>query len=264
MRKSFVEPELIEYSTFDQRKIPAFYYRAKSESNQRSPVIIHIHGGPESQVQAAFNPLFHYWANELKISVLAPNVRGSNGYGKSYLMMDNGRKREDSVKDIGKLLDWIGTRPELDPERVAVWGQSYGGYMVLASMTHFNDRLRCAADIYGISNFVTFLESTEKYRRDLRRAEYGDEQNPEMRKFLQQISPLNNAQRISKPLLVIQGKNDPRVPLSESEQFVKAIRKNGGVAWYIMFKDEGHGVKKKVNRDFYYNAASLFLQSYLK
>ncbi len=261
--ESFVEPELIQYSTFDQRKIPAFYYRARGDSNQRSPVIIHIHGGPESQVQAAFNPLFHYWANELKISVLAPNVRGSNGYGKSYLLLDNARKREDSVKDIGKLLDWIDTRTELDPKRVAVYGQSYGGYMVLASMTHFNDRLRCAVDLYGISNFVTFLESTEQYRRDLRRAEYGDEQNPEMRKFLQEISPLNHARRISKPLLVFQGKNDPRVPLSESEQFVQAIRKNGGLVWYIMAKDEGHGLNKKVNRDFNHNAVSLFFQKYL-
>lgn len=261
--ESFVEPELIEYSTFDGRKIPAFYYRSRSESNHRSPVVIHIHGGPESQVQTAFNPLFQYWVNELKISVLAPNVRGSNGYGKSYLMMDNTGKREDSVKDIGKLLDWIVTRPELDPKRVAVYGQSYGGYMVLASMTHYNDRLCCAVDIYGISNFVTFLESTEQYRRDLRRAEYGDERNPEMRSFLQEISPLNNAQRISKPLLVIQGKNDPRVPLSESEQFVKAIRKNGGVVWYILFKDEGHGIKKKENRDFQYNAVGLFFLKYL-
>ena len=258
---AFVEPQLIQYPSFDGKQIPAFYYRAKNKTP--SSVVIYIHGGPESQIQATFYPIIQYWVNELGISVLTPNVRGSNGYGKNYLMLDNGRKREDSVKDIGKLLDWIGTRPELDAKRVAVYGGSYGGYMVLASMTHFNDRLRCAVDIVGISNFVTFLESTEAYRRDLRRAEYGDERDPEMRKILQEISPLNRTDRISKPILVIQGKNDPRVPVSESEQLVQAIRKNGGSVWYIMAKDEGHGFKKKVNRDFYYNAVSLFFQKHL-
>jgi dipeptidyl aminopeptidase/acylaminoacyl peptidase len=265
---TFVEPELVHYPTFDQvngrpREIPVFYYRPRIEGNQRAPVIIHIHGGPESQVRASFNPLFQYWINELKAAVLAPNVRGSNGYGKNYLLLDNATRREESVKDIGKLLDWIATRPELDSKRVAVYGGSYGGYMVLSSMTHYNDRLRCAVEMYGISNYVTFLRNTEDYRRDLRRAEYGDEQDPKIQKFLESISPLTNAHRISKPLLVVQGKNDPRVPLTESEQLVKAVRKSGSVVWYIMAKDEGHGFKKKVNRDYIYNAINLFFQKHL-
>jgi dipeptidyl aminopeptidase/acylaminoacyl peptidase len=192
-----------------------------------------------------------------------PNVRGSSGYGKSYLLLDNGAKREDSVKDIGSLLDWIATRPELDKSRVAVSGGSYGGFMVLATMAAYADRLRCGVDVVGISNFVTFLENTEAYRRDLRRAEYGDERDPEMRKLLLSISPMTNAARIVDPLFVVQGKNDPRVPFTEAEQIVATVRKNGTPVWYEMALDEGHGFQKKTNRDHYQNATILFLEEYL-
>ena len=267
----FVAPELVEYETFDRvatdggdgerRKIPAFYYRPQGEGPW--PVVVQIHGGPESQYRPSFNARIQYLVGELGIAVLAPNVRGSSGYGKSYVQLDNGMKREDSVKDIGALLDWIATRPELDAERVAVFGGSYGGYMVLAAMTHYNDRLRGAIDIVGISNFVTFLENTKDYRRDLRRVEYGDERDPEMRAFLEKISPSNNAHKITKPLFIAQGLNDPRVPASEAEQILAAVRGNGGEPWYFLAKDEGHGFAKKSNRDEFTCAASLFLEEIL-
>jgi dipeptidyl aminopeptidase/acylaminoacyl peptidase len=187
-------------------------------------------------------------------------VRGSSGYGKTYLQLDDGVLREDSVRDIGALLDWIATQPDLDPERVIVYGGSYGGYMVLASLVHFDARLLGGVSIVGISNFVTFLENTESYRRDLRRAEYGDERDPQMREFLHAISPLNNAERIRSPLFVAQGYNDPRVPYTESEQIVSAVRDNDVEVWYLLAMDEGHGFARKPNRDFFQAATVVFFQ----
>jgi dipeptidyl aminopeptidase/acylaminoacyl peptidase len=195
--------------------------------------------------------------------VVIPNVRGSAGYGKSYLALDNGFKREDSVRDIGALLDWIGTQADLDASRIAVFGGSYGGYMVLASAVHYSDRLKAAVDIVGISNFVTFLENTQDYRRDLRRVEYGDERDPEMRAHLEKISPLNNVDKIKIPMLVVQGENDPRVPVTEAKQMVAALREQGQRVWYMNALNEGHGYRKKENRDIYQQATVLFLREYL-
>lgn len=262
----FVSPELVHYETFDEvngskRKIPAFYYKPQMPPQPKYPVLISIHGGPASQFRPSFNPFIQYAINEIGAAVIAPNVRGSNGYGKQYLQLDDGMLREDSVKDIGALLDWIATQPELDPNRVIVEGGSYGGYMVLASMVHFRERLLAGIDIVGISNFVTFLESTSEYRRDLRRAEYGDERIPEMREFLTKISPLTNASGINKPMLISQGLNDPRVPAGESEQIVQAIRANNIAVWYFLAKDEGHGFRKQTNRELYNQAAVLFLMT---
>ncbi|HKY91479.1 MAG TPA: S9 family peptidase [Nevskiaceae bacterium] len=257
----FVEPELVHFKSFDERAIPAFYYRAPQPGPR--PVLIQIHGGPEAQALPTFNPVTEFLVREMGISVLYPNVRGSDGYGKTYLRLDNDRLRENSVKDIGALLDWIAKRPELDASRVAVAGGSYGGYMTLASLTHYNDRLACGVDTVGISNFVTFLTNTQDYRRDLRRVEYGDERDPQMRAFLESISPTTNAHRITKPLFVLQGANDPRVPASEAEQIVKTVRGNGGDVWYALAKDEGHGFAKKANRDFAQNTTLMFLQQCL-
>lgn len=262
----FVIPELIQYPTFDgvdgnPRMIPAFIYKPNGKGPH--PVIIDIHGGPEGQAVPSFNPINQYYVNEMGIAVIEPNVRGSTGYGKSYLALDNGYNRENSVKDIGALLDWIEKQPDLDTKRIAVTGGSYGGYMVLSSMFNYNDRIRCGVDIVGISNFVTFLESTQEYRRDLRRVEYGDERDPEMREFLNSISPTTNAHKITKPLFVVQGLNDPRVPYTEAEQIVDIVRKNGGKVWYLLAKDEGHGFRKKTNRDFYIWSEVLFLEEYL-
>ncbi len=262
----FVEPTLVRYPTFDQvdgqpRQIPAFFYRPQGKGP--FPVLIHIHGGPESQTRPYFSSFTQYLVNEMGIAVLAPNVRGSSGYGKTWLQLDNGFLREDSVKDIGALLDWIARQKDLDAGRVAVMGGSYGGYMTLASMTRYNDRLRAGVDVVGISNFVTFLQNTQDYRRDRRRVEYGDERDPEMRAFLESISPTSNAHKITRPLFVVQGQNDPRVPVTEAEQMVEVIRRNGGAVWYLMAKDEGHGFAKKANRDFYLQSVVLFLQKHL-
>ncbi len=264
---AFVAPELVDFPTFDEvagkpRRIPAFYYRPATGSGP-FPVVVMIHGGPESQIRPWFSSVVQSWVRELGVAVVAPNVRGSSGYGKDYLLLDNGMKREDSVKDIGALLDWVKTRPELDAGRVAVYGGSYGGYMVLAAMARYPDRLRAGAEIVGISNFVTFLESTQEYRRDLRRAEYGDERDPKLRKFLEAISPTTLADRITKPLFVTQGLNDPRVPASESEQIVRVVRGRGAPVWYLLARDEGHGFSKKKNRDYYTGALALFWQRHL-
>lgn len=264
--EKFVDAELIHYPTFDmengkQRTIPAFYYKPRKQGPH--PVLISIHGGPEGQYTPGFNSFIQYLVNEMGIAVLAPNVRGSAGYGKTYLQMDNGFKREESVQDIGKLIEWIKTQPELDASGICVYGGSYGGYMVLASLMHFNDQLKCGIDVVGISNFVTFLENTQDYRRDLRRAEYGDERDPEMREYLESIAPAKHADKLNKPLFVIQGLNDPRVPVTESEQMVAEIRKSGGKVWYLMAKDEGHGFQKKVNRDYQLNAIVMFLEQNL-
>jgi dipeptidyl aminopeptidase/acylaminoacyl peptidase len=261
-REAFVTPSLIEYPSFDGKQIPAWIYKPKT-TGKKLPVVVLIHGGPEAQYQPGFSSLIQYWVNELGVAVIAPNVRGSSGYGKSYLLLDNGFAREDSVKDIGGLLDWIAKQPDLDAARVAVDGGSYGGYMVLATITMFPERIRCAVDVVGISNFVTFLEKTEAYRRDLRRAEYGDERDPKMREFLTKTAPLTNAAKIKSPLFVVQGANDPRVPINESEQMVQTVRKNGGKVWYLVAKDEGHGFKKKTNVDYYNAATSLFFETHL-
>jgi len=262
----FVQPRLVHYPSFDlagevPRQIPAFVY--EPQGTGPFPVIIYIHGGPESQYRPTFSNIFQSWVNELGAAVIAPNVRGSLGYGNDYLSLDDGMKREDAVRDIGALLDWIEAQPQLDAGRVAVYGGSYGGYMALASAVHYSDRLRAAVDIVGISNFVSFLESTQDYRRDLRRQEYGDERDPEMRAFLQSISPLNHVERIKVPLLVVQGQNDPRVPVTESEQIVNALRDRGQPVWYMSALNEGHRYERKENRDAYEQAALLFLQKYL-
>ena len=259
----FAKPEPIRWKSFDGREVYGFLYRPPAKFSGPRPVILNIHGGPESQFQPGYLGRNNYLINELGVAMIFPNVRGSAGFGKTYLASDNWEKREDSVKDIGTLLDWIATQPKLDAARVMVMGGSYGGYMTLASMTHFNDRLRGGIDVVGISNFVTFLERTEGYRRDLRRVEYGDERDPKMREILQAISPTNNVDKITKPMFIVQGKNDPRVPLQEAEQMVAALRKKGGTCWYLMAKDEGHGFGKKKNADFQFYAMVRFIQEVL-
>ena len=223
-------------------------------------MIIDIHGGPEAQSRPGFNPTYQQWIADLGAAVIVPNVRGSTGYGKDYVALDNGPLRQNSVRDIGALLDWIATQPDLDPERVVVHGGSYGGFMVLASLAAYSDRLAGAVDIVGISSFVSFLENTEGYRRDLRRVEYGDERDPAMRAVFEAISPLNLTDRMQKPLLVIQGANDPRVPRSEAEQIVSAVRGHGRPVWYLLAMDEGHGFRKKSNADAQAETTNLFLR----
>ncbi|MEM1390420.1 MAG: prolyl oligopeptidase family serine peptidase [Pseudomonadota bacterium] len=257
----FITPSLFTYPNADGMDIPAFKYVPEGEGPH--PVIIQIHGGPEGQSRPGFSTTYQYWASELGLAVVVPNVRGSSGYGKTYVSMDNGINRKKSVEDIGALLDWIETQPDLDKDRVIVYGGSYGGYMVLASMIDYGDRLAGGVNIVGISDFKTFLENTKGYRRDLRRAEYGDERDPEIAAFFEEISPLGNADKINKPIFIIQGFNDPRVPYTEAEQILEAVKENDVETWFLMAMDEGHGFRKKSNRDFQRESVTLFLQDVL-
>jgi dipeptidyl aminopeptidase/acylaminoacyl peptidase len=257
------DAELIRWKTFDGRSISGFLYRPPKKFMGRRPVLIEIHGGPEGQARPGFLDSENYYLNELGIVVIQPNVRGSTGYGKVFTKLDNGFLREGTYKDINALLDWIATQPDLDASRVALTGGSYGGHMTLAVSTFYSDRIRCSIDIVGPSNLVTLLENTEAYRQDLRRVEYGDERDPKMREFLERIAPMNNIEKIKKPMFVVAGKNDPRVPVSESDQVVAGLKKQGTPVWYLMAKDEGHGFQKKANRDFQFYATVQFLQEYL-
>jgi dipeptidyl aminopeptidase/acylaminoacyl peptidase len=260
---SFPEPELVHWKSFDGKPISGFLYKPAAKFTGKRPVLVAIHGGPEGQSQPTFLKRENYYVNDLGIAVIFPNVRGSTGYGKTFSLLDNGFKREDTYKDINALFDWIGTRADLDADRIAVMGGSYGGHMTLAISTFYSERIRCSIDIVGMSNLVTFLEHTEGYRRDLRRVEYGDERDPKMHEFLEKIAPMNNIEKIKKPMLVVAGKNDPRVPVSESEQIFGALKKQGTPAWYLMAKDEGHGFRKKQNQDFQFYTMIEFLQEYL-
>jgi dipeptidyl aminopeptidase/acylaminoacyl peptidase len=258
----FVVPLLKEFPTFDRvdgkaRLVPLYVYQPTTSGPH--PVLISLHGGPESQFRPGFDPWIQYVVNELGFAVIAPNVRGSSGYGKNYMSLDNGMLREDAVKDVGALLVWIGMQSSFDAKHVVVAGGSYGGYLALATLVNYSDRLRGGVDVAGIADFVSFLTNTAPYRQNQRRAEYGDERDLEMRSFLRRISPLTNADRITRPLLVVHGKNDPRVPLSEAEQIVNRLRAKGRDVWYLLAADEGHGYRKKQNRDAYYETFAQFL-----
>jgi dipeptidyl aminopeptidase/acylaminoacyl peptidase len=254
----------VAWKTFDGREITGFLYGPDAAKFPgKRPVVVDIHGGPEGQERPGWLGRDNYLVQELGVAMIFPNVRGSTGYGKSFSLLDNGFLREGTYKDIGALFDWIATRPDLDASRVMVQGGSYGGHMTLAVAYLYSDRIRCAVDVVGISNLVTFLEHTSGYRQDLRRVEYGDERDPKMRAFLERIAPMTNAEKIRKPLFVVQGYNDPRVPRSESEQMVARIRATGTPVWYLMAKDEGHGFGKKANRDFQFEATVRFMQEFL-
>ena len=259
----FPQAELVRWKSFDGKMISGFLYQPPATFTGKRPVLVVIHGGPEGQSQPTFLGRANYLLNELGISLIYPNVRGSTGYGKTFSLLDNGFKREDTYKDVNALFDWIATQPGLDSERIAVTGGSYGGHMTLAVSTFYSDRIRCSVDIVGMSNLVTFLEHTEAYRRELRRVEYGDERDPKTRGFLEKIAPMNNIDKIKKPMLVIAGKNDPRVPVSESQQIADALKKQGTPVWLLIAKDEGHGYRKKPNQDFQFYATVEFLQEYL-
>jgi dipeptidyl aminopeptidase/acylaminoacyl peptidase len=257
------EPELVKWKSFDGRTISGYLYLPAARFSGPRPVVITIHGGPEAQFRPGFPGRNRYLLEQMGVAILLPNVRGSTGYGKTFTKLDNGLLREDSVKDIGALLEWIGTRADLDAKRVMVTGGSYGGYMSLAVSYHYADRLRCSVDVVGISNFISFLERTEAYRRDLRRPEYGDERDPAIRAFFQKVSPLFNAQKITKPMFVIQGQNDPRVPTFEAQQIVATLKKQKTPVWYLLAKDEGHGFAKKKNADYQFYATLAFMRRFL-
>jgi dipeptidyl aminopeptidase/acylaminoacyl peptidase len=260
-----VEPEFIEVKSFDGQKVSGFLYRPdpKKFAGPR-PLIINIHGGPEAQWTPGFLGRSNYLLNELGIAIFYPNVRGSTGFGKTFVGLDNGPfKREDSVKDIGAYLDHLQKDAGLDKARFAVTGGSYGGYMCYAVAIRYGEQLKGANCVVAISNFVTFLENTQSYRRDLRRVEYGDERDPVQRKKLTEISPLTSVSRLNIPLLVVTGSNDPRVPQSEADQMVAAVRAKGQPAWHLVGTDEGHGFAKKVNQDYNFYVNLMFWQKTL-
>ncbi len=260
----FVIPRVAQFPTFDRqegrvRQEPAYVYEPAGGGPH--PVLILLHGGPESQFRPGFDPWIQYVVNELGFAVVAPNIRGSSGYGKSYLALDNGMLRDDVVKDLGALIVWVGLQSSFDAKHVVVAGASYGGYLALTALANYGDRLIGGVDMAGITDFISFLTNTAPYRQNLRRAEYGDERDPDVRALLRRLSPLTNADRISRPLLVVHGKNDPRVPLSEAEQLVNRLRGRGAEVWYLQARDEGHGFRKKQNRDAYYRTFAQFLKS---
>ncbi|WP_297986149.1 alpha/beta fold hydrolase [uncultured Chryseobacterium sp.] len=264
MQKSdMAQPKLIEWISFDGMKISGFYYPASKKFTGKRPVLINIHGGPEGQSMASSLGSGNYYTNELGIATIYPNVRGSSGFGKKYLASDNGFNRMNSVKDIGALLDWIANQPELDKDRIMIMGGSYGGFMTLATAYEYADKIRASVDVVGISDFNTFLKNTEEYRRDLRRAEYGDERDPKMSEFFTKIAPLNNTSKIKKPMFIIQGTNDPRVPVTEAIQMRDKLKAQGNTVWYLEAKNEGHGFRKKENIDYQRLAVIKFMQEYL-
>ena len=255
-----VEPELIHFPTFDERRIPAWYYRAPGEP-ARKPVIVYVHGGPEAQTQPMLFPILQYFIH-CGYSVLAPNVRGSSGYGKTYIHLDDVEKRMDSVADLAHAVEWLRQQPDVDASHIAVYGGSYGGFMVLAALTHYPDLWAAGVDIVGISNFVTFLENTGAYRRSHREAEYGSLAHD--RAFLEKISPIHHVDRITAPLMIVHGANDPRVPLGEAEQIVAALRQRNVPVEFLVYSDEGHGLVKLANKLDAYPKIAAFLTRHLK
>ncbi|MGI9034547.1 MAG: S9 family peptidase, partial [Pyrinomonadaceae bacterium] len=277
---SFVAPELIKYKTFDGREIPAWYYIPKTKtepppsarekplmingkvfSSKKYPVIVSVHGGPEGQERPGFNALYQYYLSR-GYAILATNVRGSTGYGKTYTHLDDVRKREDSVKDLAYAADWLKTSGGADAKRIAVMGGSYGGYMTLAAITLYPDLFAAAVDTVGIANWESFLHNTSGYRRRQREVEYG--RLDKDLDFLREISPLTKVDKIKTPLFVIAGRNDPRVPYTEAEQIVGALKKRGAIVEYKLFDDEGHGVAKLKNRLALYPQVADFLDKYMK
>jgi dipeptidyl aminopeptidase/acylaminoacyl peptidase len=260
----FVSPELVQIKSFDGLLVSGWLYLPDATKFPgKRPVVVDFHGGPEGQSTVHFMGRWNYYLSEMGLAILLPNVRGSSGFGKSFMDLDNGFKRKDSVRDGGAFLAWLGTHSRLDASRVVVSGGSYGGYMSLATAVDYSALLRGAIDVVGISHFVTFLNNTESYRRDLRRVEYGDERDPKMREFMESIAPLNNAKDIKVPLFVVQGKNDPRVPYTEAQQMVDAVRQTGVPVWYLLADNEGHGFARKVNADYYFYSSVQFFETTL-
>jgi dipeptidyl aminopeptidase/acylaminoacyl peptidase len=259
-RDTFVEPELVHYPTFDDRQIPAFFTEPDIDPGDDGvPVVVDIHGGPESQRRPSFSPITQFLVNH-GYAVFEPNVRGSAGYGKAYAALDDVERRMDSVADIEAAVDWLRDHPIVDPDRIVAMGGSYGGFMVLAAMTEYPDLWAAGVDIVGIANFVTFLENTGDWRRSLREAEYGSLADD--REFLESISPINNVDAIRAPLFVLHGENDPRVPVDEARQIADAAAEHVPVRT-LVFGDEGHGFSKLDNRIEAYTAIVDFLDEHV-
>ena len=257
---TMVEPELVRYETFDDREIPAFLSLPEDATPGETPVIVDVHGGPESQRRPSFSGLTQYLCSR-GYAVFEPNVRGSTGYGRAYTHLDDVEKRPDAVRDLAAAHDWLSGHDAVDPGRIAVMGGSYGGFMVLAALTTQPDRWAAGVDVVGIANFVTFLENTGSWRRELREAEYGS--LTEDRELLDAISPINHVDDIEAPLFVLHGANDPRVPVGEAEQIAEQARDQGVPVELLIFDDEGHGISKLVNRIEAYTNVVAFLNEHV-
>lgn len=257
-------PELVLVKSFDGLEISGFLYRPDAARFPgKRPLVISIHGGPAAQSRPGFLGRDNYLIEELGIAVFQPNVRGSTGYGKRFVALDDGLHRDDALKDLGAFLDAMSRDSRIDASRIALSGGSYSGYLVLAGLIEYADRVRAGASQSGISDFISFLERTGAYRQDLRRAEYGDERDPRVRGYLQRISPLGRASHIKDPIFISAGVNDPRVPLAEAEQIVAAVRSSGGTAWSLVASDEGHGFSRKANRDYHFWTSVMFWRNTL-
>ncbi|MGA0133205.1 MAG: S9 family peptidase [Opitutales bacterium] len=258
------EPATVRVQSFDGEEIPCLVYLPDPDKFPgRRPAIMIFHGGPEGQSRPGFRGGMLYYLDRLGVALIYPNVRGSSGYGRRYLDLDNGVRRGDAVKDVGPVLDWAAGHPRIDPARIAAYGGSYGGFMCLASLAEHGARFRCGVDVVGVTNIVTMLEQTSDYRRAARRAEYGDERKQDVRAALEAVAPARNASRIRTPLLVVHGRNDPRVPLAEAVRIRDAVRAGGGEVWYLVAEDEGHGFSKKPNADHQARVTALFLKEHL-
>jgi len=261
--EALVEPELVRWKSFDGLTITGYIYRPPRRFTGRRPVVVNIHGGPEAQERPRWQGRSNYLLNEMGVAILYPNVRGSTGFGKSFMGLDDGMLREGPTKDIGALLDWVAAQPDLDPDRVMVTGASFGGYLALAVAAEYNDRIRCTFAGFPVSNLATQLQETDPARQAVRRREYGDERDPPVRQFLERIAPLNNAEKIRKPLFVAHGRNDTRVPIAESQRIIAAMKANGTPVWYLEATNEGHGIGRRSNLDYLMNAWVLFMEAWL-
>jgi dipeptidyl aminopeptidase/acylaminoacyl peptidase len=259
---SLVTPEMVSYASFDGTSIPAFFYLPRgAQKDGKLPAIVYVHGGPESQERASFSAAFQYFLNR-GYAILAPNIRGSDGFGKAYLAADNYKKRQDAIRDVALATAYLKSTGYVDGKKIAVMGGSYGGFMALAQATMHPDLWAAVVDIVGVANWSTFFKTTGAWRRAHRAAEYGDpEKDPE---FMHSISPINFVDRIKAPLIVVQGANDPRVPKTESDQMVEKVRARGTPVEYLVFADEGHGLAKRHNRIKGYTAIADFLDKYVR
>jgi dipeptidyl aminopeptidase/acylaminoacyl peptidase len=260
---NFVTPRLLQFPTFDQqdgrpRQIPVYVYQPAAPGPH--PVLIALEDGPPSQFRPGYEPWYQYLVNELGFAVVAPNLRGASGYGKAYRTLGSGMLREDAVKDLGALLVWLGAQPEFDAKHVVICGNYYGGSLALAALVNYSERLRGGVDFGGITDFIGFLSNAAPYDQAGERAQFGDERDPDARAYLRRISPLTNADRIARPVLIVHGRNDVRVAAAQAEQLLNTLRSRGGVVWYLQ-ADEGRAFRSRADRDAYYQAFAQFLQS---
>lgn len=264
MPANLPKPSLMTWTASDGVELSAFAYEPDpAKFPGKRPVIVNIHGGPESQAKPGFLGRINYYLCELGVAVIFPNVRGSSGYGSAFLEADNGLKRDGSYTDVDSLLDHLAEQANLDAERIMITGGSYGGHMTLVAAYRLADRVRCFLSVVGMSHLVTFLENTAPYRQDLRRVEYGDERDPEMRAWMEKWAPINNLDQMTKPLFLVQGANDPRVPVSEAQQIFDALTERGVPAWMLIANDEGHGFAKKENIDIQFAYTIAFIKQFL-